>query len=77
MCVFMVTGFTACIQGGDTIRQLLKVAKKTIPKEDWWQTPVLLKATAGLRLMPQEKAQGLLEQVLKRSYLCFLHQCSL
>ncbi|XP_062863601.1 ectonucleoside triphosphate diphosphohydrolase 5 [Trichomycterus rosablanca] len=49
--------------GGDTVRQLLKVAKKTIPKEEWWQTPVLLKATAGLRLMPKEKAQGLLEQV--------------
>ncbi|XP_053488754.1 ectonucleoside triphosphate diphosphohydrolase 5 [Ictalurus furcatus] len=50
-------------EGGETIRQLLKVAKKTIPKEEWWQTPVLLKATAGLRLMPKEKAQALLDEV--------------
>lgn len=50
-------------QGGETIRQLLKVAKKTIPKDEWWQTPVLLKATAGLRLMPKEKAQALLDEV--------------
>ncbi|GAA6096549.1 ectonucleoside triphosphate diphosphohydrolase 5 [Tachysurus ichikawai] len=50
-------------EGGETIRQLLKVAKKTIPKDEWWQTPVLLKATAGLRLMPKEKAQALLDEV--------------
>ncbi|KAF5909719.1 ectonucleoside triphosphate diphosphohydrolase 5, partial [Clarias magur] len=49
-------------EGGETIRQLLKVAKKTIPKEEWWQTPVLLKATAGLRMMPEEKARGLLDE---------------
>uniref|UniRef100_A0A8B9K6M1 nucleoside diphosphate phosphatase n=1 Tax=Astyanax mexicanus TaxID=7994 RepID=A0A8B9K6M1_ASTMX len=49
--------------GGDTIRQLLKVAKKTIPKEEWRQTPVVLKATAGLRLLPVEKARALLDEV--------------
>uniref|UniRef100_A0A672N608 nucleoside diphosphate phosphatase n=1 Tax=Sinocyclocheilus grahami TaxID=75366 RepID=A0A672N608_SINGR len=49
--------------GGETIRQLLKVAKKTIPKEQWIQTPVVLKATAGLRLLPQEKAKTLLNEV--------------
>ncbi|KAI2654565.1 Ectonucleoside triphosphate diphosphohydrolase 5 [Labeo rohita] len=49
--------------GGETIRQLLKVAKKTIPKEQWIQTPVVLKATAGLRLLPQEKAKALLDEV--------------
>uniref|UniRef100_A0A9R1SSR9 nucleoside diphosphate phosphatase n=2 Tax=Cyprinus carpio TaxID=7962 RepID=A0A9R1SSR9_CYPCA len=49
--------------GGETIRQLLKVAKKTIPKEQWIQTPVVLKATAGLRLLPQEKAKALLNEV--------------
>ncbi|KAF7704391.1 ectonucleoside triphosphate diphosphohydrolase 5 [Silurus meridionalis] len=50
-------------EGAETIRQLLKVAKKTIPKEEWWQTPVLLKATAGLRMMQKEKAQALLDEV--------------
>ncbi|XP_017567265.1 ectonucleoside triphosphate diphosphohydrolase 5 [Pygocentrus nattereri] len=49
--------------GGDTIRQLLKVAKKTVPKEEWRQTPVVLKATAGLRLLPEEKAKALLDEV--------------
>ncbi|XP_038818576.1 ectonucleoside triphosphate diphosphohydrolase 5-like [Salvelinus namaycush] len=49
--------------GGYTVRQLLKVAKKTVPQLDWKITPLVLKATAGLRLLPPEKAQALLEQV--------------
>uniref|UniRef100_W5MYM3 nucleoside diphosphate phosphatase n=2 Tax=Lepisosteus oculatus TaxID=7918 RepID=W5MYM3_LEPOC len=49
--------------GGNTVRQLLKVAKKTVPRPLWKKTPVVLKATAGLRLLPQEKAQALLEEV--------------
>uniref|UniRef100_A0A673WDP5 nucleoside diphosphate phosphatase n=1 Tax=Salmo trutta TaxID=8032 RepID=A0A673WDP5_SALTR len=48
--------------GGYTVRQLLKVAKKTVPQLDWKRTPLVLKATAGLRLLPPEKAQALLEQ---------------
>lgn len=55
------------LQGGDTIRQLLKVAKKTVPKEEWRQTPVVLKATAGLRLLPEEKARALLDEVRQSS----------
>uniref|UniRef100_A0A8C1FYX6 nucleoside diphosphate phosphatase n=2 Tax=Cyprinus carpio TaxID=7962 RepID=A0A8C1FYX6_CYPCA len=47
----------------DMPEELLKVAKKTIPKEQWIQTPVVLKATAGLRLLPQEKAKALLNEV--------------
>ncbi|KAL6105705.1 entpd5 [Pungitius sinensis] len=50
-------------KGGDTIRQLLKIAKKTVPEEDWGRTPVVLKATAGLRLLPEDKANALLEEV--------------
>ncbi|XP_056624013.1 ectonucleoside triphosphate diphosphohydrolase 5 [Triplophysa dalaica] len=49
--------------GGETIRQLLKVAKKTIPKELWIQTPVVLRATAGLRMLTPEKAKVLLDEV--------------
>ncbi|KAJ0009045.1 hypothetical protein NQD34_016460 [Periophthalmus magnuspinnatus] len=50
-------------EGGNTIRQLLKIAKKTVPEEDWRRTPVVLRATAGLRLLPQEQASRLLKEV--------------
>ncbi|KAJ8390822.1 hypothetical protein AAFF_G00099540 [Aldrovandia affinis] len=49
--------------GGDTVRQLLRLAKKTIPRFNWKRTPVVLRATAGLRLLPQAKAKALLEEV--------------
>ncbi|KAM9703934.1 ectonucleoside triphosphate diphosphohydrolase 5-like isoform 1-T4 [Menidia menidia] len=48
---------------GQTVRVLLKVARKTVPRLDWKRTPLVLRATAGLRLLPAEKAQALLEQV--------------
>uniref|UniRef100_A0A3Q0RFC8 nucleoside diphosphate phosphatase n=1 Tax=Amphilophus citrinellus TaxID=61819 RepID=A0A3Q0RFC8_AMPCI len=50
-------------EGGNTIRQLLKIAKKTVPEDDWRRTPVVLKATAGLRLLPEDKARALLREV--------------
>uniref|UniRef100_A0A8C5EJK5 nucleoside diphosphate phosphatase n=1 Tax=Gouania willdenowi TaxID=441366 RepID=A0A8C5EJK5_GOUWI len=50
-------------EGGNTVRQLLKIAKKTVPEEDWPRTPVVLKATAGLRLLPEDKAHTLLKEV--------------
>lgn len=53
-------------QGGNTIRQLLKIAKKTVPEEEWSRTPVVLKATAGLRLLPEDKAKALLNEVRRR-----------
>lgn len=43
---------------------LLKVAKQAVPRLQWKRTPVVLRATAGLRLLPAEKAQALLDQVL-------------
>ncbi|XP_026197208.1 ectonucleoside triphosphate diphosphohydrolase 5-like [Anabas testudineus] len=49
--------------GGHTVRMLLKVAKKTVPRLEWKRTPVVLRATAGLRLLATEKAQALLDQV--------------
>ncbi|XP_070781607.1 ectonucleoside triphosphate diphosphohydrolase 5-like [Enoplosus armatus] len=48
---------------GHTVRMLLKVAKKTVPRLEWKRTPVVLRATAGLRLLAAEKAQALLDQV--------------
>ncbi|XP_067894743.1 ectonucleoside triphosphate diphosphohydrolase 5 isoform X1 [Heterodontus francisci] len=50
-------------QGAETVRELLNVAKQTIPSTHWHTTPVVLKATAGLRLLPEQKAQALLLEV--------------
>ncbi|XP_059505012.1 ectonucleoside triphosphate diphosphohydrolase 5 isoform X2 [Stegostoma tigrinum] len=50
-------------QGAETVRELLDVAKQTIPSTHWHSTPVVLKATAGLRLLPEQKAQALLLEV--------------
>lgn len=47
----------------DGIITLLKVAKDNIPPLQWKSTPLVLKATAGLRLLPGEKAQHLLAKV--------------
>ncbi|XP_008311400.1 ectonucleoside triphosphate diphosphohydrolase 5-like [Cynoglossus semilaevis] len=47
----------------DGIRKLLKVAKKSVPRLEWKKTPVVLRATAGLRMLSAEKAQALLDQV--------------
>uniref|UniRef100_A0A8C8SKZ7 nucleoside diphosphate phosphatase n=1 Tax=Pelusios castaneus TaxID=367368 RepID=A0A8C8SKZ7_9SAUR len=45
------------------IQELLEVAKNEVPMELWKFTPLVLKATAGLRLLPGEKAQRLLDKV--------------
>ncbi|GAA6097910.1 ectonucleoside triphosphate diphosphohydrolase 5 [Tachysurus ichikawai] len=47
----------------DSVRQLLEVAKSTVPHVEWKQTPVMLKATAGLRMLPPAKAHALLQEV--------------
>uniref|UniRef100_A0A8C6SK52 nucleoside diphosphate phosphatase n=1 Tax=Neogobius melanostomus TaxID=47308 RepID=A0A8C6SK52_9GOBI len=48
---------------GHTVRMLLKVAKRSVPRVEWKRTPVVLRATAGLRLLPKQKAHALLDQV--------------
>lgn len=45
------------------IKTLLDVAKTSIPSNLWKSTPLVLKATAGLRLLPGEKAKQLLNKV--------------
>lgn len=45
------------------ILQLLEVAQSSVPPSLWSRTPVVLKATAGLRLLPGEKAKHLLDTV--------------
>lgn len=52
-----------CIQCTSEIMELLEVAKSSIPPSMWNITPVVLKATAGLRLLPGEKAKHLLDTV--------------
>ncbi|KAM9803769.1 LOW QUALITY PROTEIN: ectonucleoside triphosphate diphosphohydrolase 6 [Neosynchiropus ocellatus] len=49
-----------CAEG---VEQLLEVAKVSVPPSQWNVTPVALKATAGLRLLPGDKAAGLLDTV--------------
>ncbi|KAL8185168.1 UNVERIFIED_CONTAM: Ectonucleoside triphosphate diphosphohydrolase 6, partial [Gekko kuhli] len=44
------------------INELLAVAKEVVPMELWKSTPLILKATAGLRLLPGEKANELLNK---------------
>lgn len=43
--------------------RLLKVALDRIPAPKLSSTPLILKATAGLRLLPEEKAEALLKEV--------------
>ncbi|XP_014087972.2 nucleoside diphosphate phosphatase ENTPD5 isoform X1 [Bactrocera oleae] len=50
-------------QGAHSIKLLLDDAKVFVPKEKWSTTPLVLKATAGLRLLPQHKAKNLLNAV--------------
>lgn len=50
-------------KGAEKIAVLLEKAKKEIPQEYWSKTPLILKATAGLRLLPQEQAENLLNAV--------------
>ncbi|OBS77463.1 hypothetical protein A6R68_16062 [Neotoma lepida] len=57
-------------QGAETVQGLLEMAKDSIPRSHWKRTPVVLKATAGLRLLPEQKAQALLlevEEIFKKS----------
>lgn len=51
------------LQGAEKIAALLDLAKKEIPKEYWGKTPLIMKATAGLRLLPPEQAENLLNTV--------------
>ncbi|XP_053235659.1 nucleoside diphosphate phosphatase ENTPD5 [Podarcis raffonei] len=50
-------------KGAETVRQLLDMAKEAVPPSHWNKTPVVLKATAGLRLLAEHKAQALLSEV--------------
>ncbi|KAG0711967.1 Ectonucleoside triphosphate diphosphohydrolase 5 [Chionoecetes opilio] len=53
------------VKGAESLIPLLKLAQDRIPEQYWSSTPLVLKATAGLRLLPSEKAEALLLEVKK------------
>jgi len=50
-------------EAANSIELLLNKAKERIDKRYWKSTPVVLKATAGLRLLPEAKAEALVNTV--------------
>lgn len=52
-------------KGGDSLRELLDKAREVIPEALQKDTPVLVGATAGLRLLPGTQSEQLLEEVRK------------
>lgn len=53
------------VKGAQSIEVLLNKAKAVIPKSEWQHTPLSMKATAGLRLLPKDKADKLLKECEK------------
>lgn len=52
---------------GPSLEGLITFLKETIPEDSWGQTPVWLKATAGLRMLSEDKSVAILNSV--RDYL--------
>ena len=50
-------------KAAESVALLLKKARETVPEESWQHTPLALKATAGLRLLPELEAEAILEKV--------------
>ncbi|KAK3890747.1 hypothetical protein Pcinc_005321 [Petrolisthes cinctipes] len=50
-------------EGANSLLPLLELARERVPAEYRAKTPLVLKATAGLRLLPPEKADALLQEV--------------
>ena len=47
------------------MQELINAAKERIPEKYWSKTPITLKATAGLRLLPQEQSDAIITEVKK------------
>ena len=52
-------------KAGQSVQELLDAAKERIPSKYWAQTPIALKATAGLRLLPAEQSEAIIDEVKK------------
>ncbi|XP_071441878.1 ectonucleoside triphosphate diphosphohydrolase 5-like isoform X2 [Hetaerina americana] len=50
-------------KGAEKLEELIEKAKEEIPRKSWAGTPLTIKATAGLRLLPPAKAEALLNEV--------------
>ncbi|KAI6237945.1 Nucleoside-diphosphatase uda-1 [Aphelenchoides besseyi] len=46
-----------------SIRGLISAAREVVPVHLWSHTPIVMKATAGLRLLPGDQADGILKEV--------------
>jgi ectonucleoside triphosphate diphosphohydrolase 5/6 len=53
-------------QGAKQLLGLLERAKDVVPASERGITPLALKATAGLRLLPREKADILIEEASRK-----------
>lgn len=51
------------IEAAKSVERLLTKVKTFVPREAWSSTPISLKATAGLRLLPQKNADAILAAV--------------
>lgn len=51
------------VVGAQRLVELFELAREFVPNTAWSATPIVLKATAGLRLLPADQANELLAQV--------------
>lgn len=51
------------LDAGASLADLIAFVKEQVPEKDWEVTPIWLKATAGLRMLPNEKSEAILESV--------------
>ncbi|XP_076183157.1 nucleoside diphosphate phosphatase ENTPD5-like isoform X2 [Ptiloglossa arizonensis] len=51
--------------GAKSLTVLLDKVKNVIPRSEWQHTPLSMRATAGLRLLPSHKAQDILQECRK------------
>ncbi|CAL7941964.1 unnamed protein product [Xylocopa violacea] len=52
-------------EGAKSLTVLLDKVKNVIPRSEWQHTPLNMRATAGLRLLPNHKAQDILQECRK------------
>lgn len=53
------------------MKNLLEIAHRSVPHYMWEYTPITLKATAGLRLLPGDMAEDILTEV--NTYLIYFY----
>lgn len=51
------------VKGAESLRKMLNLALSVVPSELQAETPITLKATAGLRLLPEKNSSAILQKV--------------